>query len=247
MHFYHSTLFSTKTLKAIALIFLISLVTISAQAQRRSSAALTYGGGGSYGSANEDGWGIAIGGGYEMPTGDLGTTFKGAPVFSISAIHNWGNFTFNTTIGYASFRPKLDTTFIYYDGQEAGYIKYGHYSSFEIYAGAAYNIAVADNAKFYFGFDAGSYYNHLDVSSGDTYTGYTVDDETVSSGDQSAGYIAPKIGVKFVIGSNLLFGFEGKYNFMLASESGSGDAYDSGYATDVTKTYTVSASLTVMF
>ncbi len=238
-----------QTLKKLNSVLVITcfalLTTITANAQHRQRDALTYGGG-SNGSPSEDGWGIAFGGGYEVPTGDMAASFKGAPVFHISAVHNLGDFTFTATIGYASFKPKQDTSFVYVDNEQVGYIKYGNYSSLQIYAGVAYNIAIADQAKLYIGADFGSYYNFLSVSAGSTDPS-SGEDVSATSSSQSAGYIAPKLGINFILSSNVLLGIEGKYNYQLTSESGTGDAFDSGYKTDVTKTYTIGASLTFLF
>ena len=221
-----------KLTKALVLTCFALLIYSSAQAQRGYYSG--YGG-------SESNWGISIIGGYDVPTGDMGTTFKAAPTFGVSVKHNYGDFTFNANIGYVSYKPKLDT--FYYDPTDktAGYIKYDNFSSLQFYVGAAYNIAISDQAKFYFGIDLGSYYNYFSYVS-NAGLGY---DAASSSNEES--YFAPKLGINFMLNDNLSLGIEGKYNFLFSSSSGSGDAYDYGYTTTTNKSYSGNLVLTYNF
>jgi hypothetical protein len=229
---------SKKLTKTLALTCFTLLIYSSAQAQHHSYSGLSYGGG-----SNGDGsnWGISILGGYDVPTGDLGTTFKAAPTFGIGVKHNYGDFTFNVNIGFVSYKPKLDTFYFDATDKTAGYIKYDNYSSLEFYVGAAYNIAIGDQAKFYFGLDLGSYYNYFSYDSNDGIG------ENAANTYNEASYVAPKLGINFMLNDNLSLGIEGKYNFTFSSSSGSGNAYDYGYSTTTNKSYSGNLVLTYNF
>jgi hypothetical protein len=220
-------------------VFITAFCTsFNANAQyRRQTGNLTYGGGSNGGGGDGDGWGIIVTAGYDKPTGDFGTTFSGAPAFSLGVVHNLGDFTFNANIGYVSYKPKQDTIFVDPTDPSLGYFQYGHFTSIEIYAGVAYNVSL-DPAKLYFGIDVGSYYNSFSYSTSDASIGG-------SSSGQQEGYIAPKVGFKFPVSDNISIGLEGKYNIMLSSSSGTGDSYDYGYATTVRKT--ISANFLLIF
>jgi hypothetical protein len=215
-------------------------------APKRNNQGLTFGDGGGSSSGGGGGfestWAISLSGGYDVPTGNLGTTFKAAPTFSFSVLRNYGDFTFNTTIGYVSYKPKMDTFYFYGNDPTQGYVQYGNFSSLEIYAGAAYNVHVADNAKIYFGVNIGTYYNFFSYTSNDG-----AGDISTSNTTESQSYIAPKIGVDFMVSDNLSLGVEAKYNFMMSSDSGTGDAYDSGYSTTVNKSFSGNVALTYHF
>jgi len=253
-HIFNAVVYK-KSIKSIILTTLIVLLYTSVNAQmysatdapKRNNGGLTYGGdsggsGGSGGGSFGGTWAISLSGGYDVPTGNLGTTFKAAPTFSFSVLRNYGNFTFNTTIGYVSYKPKLDTFYFYGNDPTQGYAQYGNFSSLEVYLGAAYNIQVADNAKVYFGLNLGSYYNFFTVTTNDGQG----DINTLNTTEEQS-YIAPKIGVDFMVSDNLSLGLEAKYNFMLSSDSGTGDAYDSGYGTTVNKSFSGNVALTYHF
>jgi len=230
-----------KAIKGLLLALAILSIHTTVNAQHHSNGGLTYGGG-SNGYGGDSEWGISLMAGYDVPTADLATTYKAAPTFGISLIRNLGNFTFNATIGYVSYQPKLDTFYVDASDHSQGYIHYGNYSSIEFYAGAAYNIQVADGAKLYFGLNIGTYYTHLAYDSNDG-----SGDENDADGYNEASYVAPKIGVNFMISDNMSLGVEGKYNFQLSSSSGTGDAYDSGYSTTVEKSFSGNVVLTYNF
>jgi hypothetical protein len=254
MYHIFSTIVRRKSFKAIILTALIvsGYTSVNAQmysatdAPKRSNGGLTYGGnsGGSGGSGGGFGstWAISLSGGYDVPTGDLGTTFKAAPTFSFSVLRNYGDFTFNTTIGYVSYKPKMDTVYFYGNDPTQGYVQYGNFSALEIYAGAAYNIQVSDNAKVYIGANIGTYYNFFSYTSNDGQGNISTSNTT-----EGQSYVAPKLGVDFMVSDNISIGLEAKYNFMLSSDSGTGDAYDSGYSTTVNKSFSGNVALTYHF
>jgi len=211
----------------------------AAFAQRHANTGLTYGGG-----SNGDGspWGISVSAGYDSPLGDLGTTFKAAPTFSIGLNRNFGNFTISSNIGFVSFAPKQDTIFADPLDHTQGYTKYSNYTSIEFYLGAAYNISFGDKAKLYLGFNLGTYYTSLTYDENDGQG----DDNSDDSFNEIA-YIAPKLGVNFMLTENMSLGIEGKYNFLISSASGTGDAYDSGYSSTVDKSVSGNVVLTYSF
>jgi len=224
-------------LLSLALIFLFNS---AANAQHRQTGYLTYGGGSNGGGDSE--WGIRFSGGYDVPQGDLGSTFKAAPTFEFSVIRNLGNFTFNTTIGYQSYKPKQDTVWQDPTDHTQGYDHYSSLSTLKIFAGAAYNFSFSDAAKFYIGLNIGSYYNFFNFDSTDG-----VGDEVAGNSSGEASYLAPKLGLNFSLNDNISIGIEGRYNFTFQSSSGSGDAYDAGYATTTTRSFSGHVALNYNF
>jgi hypothetical protein len=228
---------------SLTVLLALMLVCFSASAQKHNNQGLTYGGGrGGYNDDGGESWGVALNAGYDVPSGNLGTIYKAAPTFGISVLHNLGNFTYNITIGYVSYKPKLDTFYNDEADHTAGYIKYGSFSSIEFFAGAAYNFAISDQAKFYLGLNIGSYYNHFAYDANDG-----IGDENVADNYSEQSYIAPKVGIQFPVSDYLNLGIEAKYNFLLSSSSGSGDAYDYGYSTTVYKSFSGNIQLIYNF
>ncbi len=214
MHLDNYLLIQKRITKLLAVACFMLLTTFAANAQHRQSDALTYGGGGD-GGPDPTAWGISVSGGYETLTGPPNSSYKGAPVFSLSLTKNWNNFTFNGTVGYASHKPKADTSFIYIDDTEVGYVKFGNFNTLQFYVGAAYNIPVADEANFYIGANLGGYDNSL------SYTSATILSPDVTSGKFSGTqvFFAPKAGISFLISSHVTFSIEGRYNVVSGSST----------------------------
>lgn len=223
---------------------LFTALSVSAQYHHRQSEALTYGGG-SNGDPDPNGWGLSLSGGYESLTGDAGSGFKGAPVFSLSLTRNWNNFTFNGTVGYASHKPKVDTSFIFVDNTEVGYVKLSNFNTLQFYVGAAYNIPIADAANFYIGANVGGYDNSL------TYVAESEFSPTITTGKFSGTqlFFAPKLGINFIISSHVTFSIEGKYNVVSSSSAKTAAQTDSAYTYSVGsfKSYTVTGALNFVF
>jgi hypothetical protein len=226
--------------KAFALVCFMILTAISANAQQRQSDALTYGGGGN-GGPDPNGWGLSVSGGYEGPTGPMRSYYGGAPALSVSLLKNWNGFTFNGTVGYASFKPKQDTAYIDVDGTQVGYVKYYNYNSLEFFVGGAYNIPVADVATLYVGLNVGAYSNSA------KYDVNTVEGNTSASVSGTTELVAPKIGLNFMIDNHFTFGIEGRYNFQFGSSKTSAETDGYGYSAQSIKTYTVSGVLSYFF
>jgi len=242
-----------KSIKATFLTALIVLLHTFVNAQmysavdppKRNNDGLTYGSGNNNDGGNSSNWAVALSLGYDVPQGDLSTTFKAAPTYNFSVLNYYGDFTFNATIGYVTYKPKFDT--VYYVGNDPtqGYFQYGNYSSLEIYTGAAYNISIADNAKFYFGLDVGSYINFFSFTSNDGEG--NISKNSTTNGQQ---FVAPKIGVDFMVSDNLSVGLEAKYNFLLSgsSETEIGDDYDySSYSYSAVSYRTFSGHVTLTY
>jgi len=231
---------SKKITKALSLICFMLLTALTASAQHRQSDALTYGGG-SNGGPDADGWGIAVGGGFDGPTGDMRSTYKGAPAFSLSLLKNWNGFTFNATVAHVSYQPKQDTSYIDVDGTEVGYVKYYNFNSTEFFVGGAYNIPVADVTNLYLGINAGAYDNQFKYDVNTLYGSSTA----ITSG--TSEFVSPKIGLNFIISNHFAFGVEGRYNFQFGSYKSGNSTDGYGYSTQNIKTYTVSGVLSYYF
>jgi hypothetical protein len=242
-HKFH-TVTNQKTVKFLFLLTLIFCLCNAANAQRRQSDALTYGGGGG-GDPDPNAWGLSVSGGYETLTGDAGSGFKGAPVISLSLTRNNNNFTYSFTMGYASHNPKSDTSNIDIDGTTFGYIKYGNFNTFQVYGGVAYNIPIADEANLYLGLNAGEYASSMSYS--------VITTEDTESGDFSGiqAFVAPKVGINFLISPHASFAIEAKYNFIQSSSSTTSSDAESGtsysYSVGAFKSYTVSGAFNFYF
>jgi hypothetical protein len=210
----------TKPFKVIILTCITVLLYTSVNSQmysatdppKRNNDGLTYGdSNGGNGGGGDRTWGLSFSAGYDMPQGDMSQSFKAAPTFSLSYLNYYGDFTFNATIGYTSYKPKFDTVDFVDGDPTQGYLQYGSYNSFQLYAGAAYNVAISDNAKVYFGLDFGNYFNSFNYTLNDG-QGNTSTYNTV----YSQQFIAPKIGVDVMVSDNLSLGLEAKYNFIFS-------------------------------
>lgn len=233
-----------RIIRALALSCFILLTALAASAQHRQRDALTYGGG-SNGDPDPNGWGLSFSGGYESLKGDAGNSFKGAPVFSLSLTRNWNNFTFNGTVGYASHKPKVDTSFIFIDNTEVGYVKFSNFNTLQFYVGAAYNIPVADAAGIYIGANVGGYDNSL------SYTSASELSPTITTSKFSGTqlFFAPKFGIDFVISSHVTVSVEGKYNVISNSSTKTSAQADSSYTYSIGsfKSYSVTGALNIIF
>jgi hypothetical protein len=228
--------------KTLLVTLIISSIFSVANAQHRQSDALTYGGGGG-GYPDPNGWGITVNGGYDATTGDMRGIYGGAPTYNIGVVKSLNDFTFNGNIGYVSYKPKVDTDFIYADNTTVGYIKYDNFNSLELYLGAAYNVEIADQAKLYFGLNFGTYFNSF------KYDAASLDGSFTASASGKAAYFAPKVGINFIISSHWAFAIEGRYNVEAGSSSSSTDTEDASYSYSISsiKTFTVSGGFTYYF
>lgn len=219
--------------KLLPLFFFICAVlpAFKAEAQHRHDAWATYGGGWSGGSDAE--YGISVGAGYDVPSGDLSQTYKAAPAFDLNVVRYVGNFTFNTGLGYHAYKAK-QPSFAYDDGMgDTTTASYGNYTVVSIYAGAAYNVIFGEGSRLYFGLNMGTYFTHYSFNI--TSQSYS-DDENVGYENL---YLAPKIGLEFPLSGKISLGLEAKYNFFTPA----GNTNDDPNVGHVYKTYAAGAAL----
>ena len=195
-----------RSAKFLALIACILLVSLSAHAQHRTDQGLTYGGG-SGGDNPGDGFGIAINGGYDIPTGDLGKTFKAAPAFGFGLIDNFNGFSFSANFGLVTYKPKIDTIYYYAPKQTIGSLAWNDDKIMEYYLGAAYNIQVDDGVKFFLGLNAGIYSDKISYHTVDIY------ENTIFNKTEQELYFAPKVGFSFDVSDNFSINPGIKYNY----------------------------------
>jgi len=233
-HAYTRTLrkFSAKISFAVTLSLVIFSIG-NANAQHRRDPWAHYGGGGGGGTVTYEGYAIAVSTDYDVPLGDLGTIYKGAPAFNLNLLTYRGDFTFNAGLGYHSYQPKSDS--LIYDDGSGGYgsVSYKPFSVVSIYAGAAYNLQVDEGLRFYLGANIGAYYTHFSFESSDQFGGASAD---IS---EQEVYLAPKFGFHWMLNSNVGVGLEAKYNLF----SPSGNSQDNARVGIVYKSYAVGATL----
>jgi hypothetical protein len=198
--------FGDRSAKILALTALILLLCLSAHAQHRTEQGLTYGGGGA-GDNPGDGFGIGANVGYDIPTGDLGKTFKAAPTFGLGLIYNINGLTLSANFGIASFKPKIDTIYYYAANQTIGSLAWNDYKVSEYYLGAAYNIPVDDGVKFFFGLNAGVYSAKISYHTVDIY------ENTQFNKTEQELYFAPKVGFSIAVNDNFSINPGLKYNY----------------------------------
>jgi hypothetical protein len=117
-----------------------------------------------------------------------------------------GDFTMNLSLGYHNYKPKQDTFYYQATATEYGKVSYQNFPVYSFYLGLTYNFPVSDQLKIYGGFNLGAYYTHFVFRA----TDFAVDDnEDLHEEDV---YLAPRIGVAYMINNNIGIGLEGKYN-----------------------------------
>jgi hypothetical protein len=201
---------SKQLVKCLALTGLLFLLSFSAQAQHRNDQGLTYGGGAG-GDNPGDGFGIAINGGYDIPSGSLGSTFKSAPAFGLSLVDNFNGFTLSANLQLVTYKPKIDTIYYYAADQTIGSLAWSDDKIMAYYFGAAYNFDVDEGVKFYLGFNLGIYSDKIAYHTQDIY------ENTVFSKTFNELYYAPKLGFTFAVNDNFSISPGARYNFFKPS------------------------------
>jgi hypothetical protein len=171
---------------------LLALTCSSAVAQNRSG---------------DDGFGVALSTGYDVPVGNLGYTFKPATTYGFTVMQYKNGFTGSITVGYHFYQPKQDTFYYAVNTTNYGTISYKNFTMISAYLGGAYNVKLTDDIIGYVGLDFGVYYSHMYYTSADEYQaggGLDAHEEDL--------YVAPKVGINYLIGDNMAIGIEGKYN-----------------------------------
>lgn len=187
----------------------------TAMAQRRSHAALTYGGGDN-GSNFDSGYGIVFGVGYDAPLGNLKNVYKPATNYSIGVSSFMSDITVSLTLGYHAYKPKDDLV-TSGDVENISTI-FSDYRVYSAYAGVVYNLNLSDDMRLYGGGNIGLYSTHYAFSSTDNVGEFIVDLR------ERDIYLAPRLGFIFALTNNIGLSLESKYNFF--APTGKSD-YDS--------------------
>lgn len=192
----------------------------TATAQRRSSAALTYGGGGTGGSNFESGYAISLGIGYNAPLNYLKDLYKPAIAYHLGLARFMDKFTVSVNLGYHAYKGKDDpfglisaevddepvptqnTKFVLPD-----------YKVYSGYASIVYNIDLAEAARLYGGVNLGGYYTY-------NYDFYVRGDGTLGTYGHHVKnfYVAPRLGVIFGLTEHIGLSLESTYNFFTPLE-----------------------------
>jgi hypothetical protein len=158
------------------------------------------------GSVRQDGWLIALNGGYESPMGGLKDSYKGSPTYGVSVMRRMGNLLYSATVDYRSYKPLQATQLITYDDQNYYSATFSKYSGTGLYLGIAYELTAGD-INFYGGVNGGYVLVSYKIS---------VDDPSFSSTESVSNaqsiYIAPKIGLNFMLSNSIGIALEGRYS-----------------------------------
>ncbi|WP_221284649.1 outer membrane protein [Mucilaginibacter sp. SP1R1] len=191
--------------------------SVTAMAQRRSHAALTYGGGGG-GTNFDSGYGVTFGFGVDAPLGNLKDVYKAAPAYDLSVVRFLGDFTVGLNLGYHVYKPKDDVASagdITIDGNADGTVTvdngttvFSNYKVYSAYASAVYNVDLSDDTRLYGGANIGLYVTHYAFA-------FTTDDGNYAVAELRDRniYLAPRLGVIFALTENIGLSFDARYNF----------------------------------
>jgi len=218
----------------IPVFFLFVILSLTANAQRNTPGINGDGdmlGGSSYNSGGiirQDGWSIALNGGYESPLGELKDVYKGAPTFGITVNRRVGNVVYSGTVDYRSYKPKqAEFLYNYYD-QAFLTAVYSNYRGIGGYLGIAYEVPISGLLDVYVGVNGGFMLTSfsMDASDDEGYVGLS------SSSSSSTSYIGPKLGFNCAVSSNFSIGIEGRYSLGF-----SGASYNSREGGSVTSSF----------
>lgn len=158
------------------------------------------------GAVRQDGWLVAFNGGYESPMGDLKDSYKGSPTFGFSVMRRMDHLLYSGTIDYRSYKPIADTMLISYEGTDYYGATFSKYKGIGAYLGIAYELSAGD-INFYGGVNGGFVLVSYKV---------TVDDANFSSSEEVSNgqttYIAPKVGLNFMLSKSIGIALEGRYS-----------------------------------
>lgn len=157
-------------------------------------------------SSSDSQYGVSIGSDYDAPVGNFAYTFKPAINYNLNLLRHSGDFTMNLSFGYHMYKPKQDTFYYQASATEYGKVSYQNFPVYSFYLGLIYNLPITDQLKIYTGFNLGAYNTHFVFVA----TDFLVDDhEDLHEQDL---YLAPRLGVAYMIDNHLGIGLEGKYN-----------------------------------
>ncbi|HEK21515.1 MULTISPECIES: hypothetical protein [unclassified Mucilaginibacter] len=154
----------------------------------------------------EDGWMLALTGGYESPDKELRDIYKATPVFGLTVTRAKNHWLFSGSVDYRSYQPK-QSTFVVSDDYLGTYnMSYGNFRGIGLYAGVAYDLQVNDIFDAYLGANVGSVFikeiSDMQFADGSA--------ERIEL-KNSLNYLGPKLGLNFAAGTNLGIGVEGRY------------------------------------
>ncbi|MES2267240.1 MAG: outer membrane beta-barrel protein [Bacteroidota bacterium] len=193
--------------------FLLIMICSAANAQRRSSGMNADGdllGGSSYNSGGyimQDGWAMAISGGYESPQGELKEIYKGTTVFGASVRKRMGNIVYLGTIDYRAYKPRQSSFDYSEDGVSYYTASYSNYTGLGVYAGIAYEVPLGGLLSIYGGANAGFVFTKFTMTAGDGESTFLS-----ASASEKATYIAPKAGFNIFLSEKISLGIEAKYS-----------------------------------
>ena len=196
------------------LFILFIVIFYNAQAQHtpihiNNNAPHTYRGRDTSGISLEDfdqGAAVSVSADYDVPIARFAYVFKPAIAYTLHLKTFHDNFIYNYSIGYEVFKPKVDTFYYRVNDTGFGTQTFQNFTSVSAYIGVAYNIRATKRFWIYGGLNMGAYFTH--------YVDHSVDQFVDSSEDfhEEDLYIAPKIGITYVLSTNVLLSYESKYN-----------------------------------
>jgi hypothetical protein len=159
------------------------------------------------GFVNQDGWMIGFNGGYESPLGDLKQSYKGSPTFGVNLFRRMGNLLYSASIDYRSYKPLQDTLQISYDDTDYYGATFSKLKGIGLYLGIAYELPLSPDINVYGGVNGGVVMVSYKITIDDTNFSST---EEVSNAQST--YIAPKVGLNFMLSRSLGMALEGRYS-----------------------------------
>lgn len=184
-------------MKKLLLIILLGSICFKASAQYGSNVDI---------DRFDSGAAISLSADYDKPIANLGYTFAPSVSFGAHLMTFHDNFTFNYSLGYVAFKPKLDTFYYKADDVNIGTATYQNFTAVQAYLGFAYNLRLTDQFWLYGGLNMGAYFTHYYSHSEDVHFDSTDDFHDTDL------YLAPKAGITYALSNSLLVSIEGKYN-----------------------------------
>nr|WP_294943612.1 hypothetical protein [uncultured Mucilaginibacter sp.] len=158
------------------------------------------------GTVRQDGWLMAFNGGYESPMGELKDSYKGSPTFGVSVMRRMGSLLYSATVDHRSYKPINAVTQITYDDENYFGATFSKFNGTGLYLGIAYELTAGD-INFYGGVNGGFILVSYKI---------TIDDPNFSSTESVSNaqttYIAPKIGLNFMLTKSIGMALEGRYS-----------------------------------
>ncbi|MEO7214094.1 hypothetical protein [Mucilaginibacter sp.] len=159
------------------------------------------------GFVNQDGWMIGFNGGYESPLGEVKQSYQGSPTFGVNLFRRMGNLLYSGTVDYRSYKPLANAQQISYDDVDYYTASYSKLKGIGLYLGIAYELPISTDMNVYGGVNGGVVMVSYKITIDDTNFSST---EEVSNAQST--YIAPKVGLNFMLSRSLGMALEGRYS-----------------------------------